>query len=80
MIDVPFLVCPVDLRKLHYSIGFNVDHWYRLLLEFSRSTGFWDEVRWLERRRPDACDAGAHVRELANMQRIRARCDSGEVS
>jgi len=46
----PLHLCPLDLRKLHYSIGFNVEHRYRLLLEFSRSAGFRDEVRWLEKR------------------------------
>jgi archaemetzincin len=46
----PLHLCPIDLRKLHYSIGFDIDQRYRVLLEFARTAGFKDEVRWLEKR------------------------------
>ncbi|HEX7183223.1 MAG TPA: archaemetzincin [Thermoanaerobaculia bacterium] len=46
----PLHLCPVDLRKLHRSIGFDVVERYRRLLEFSESEGFDDEARWLRRR------------------------------
>jgi archaemetzincin len=46
----PMHECPVDLRKLHYSIGFDVVARYQRLLDFCRRVGFEDEARWLERR------------------------------
>ncbi len=46
----PLHLCPVDLRKLYWSIGFNVIERYRRLQEFARSAGFNDEAEWLERR------------------------------
>jgi archaemetzincin len=46
----PFHLCPVDLRKLHHSIGFDLGRRCLALLDFARSTGFVDEVDWLEKR------------------------------
>ncbi len=46
----PLHLCPVDLRKLHDSIGFEVVERARRLLEFSESVGFEDEARWLRQR------------------------------
>jgi hypothetical protein len=43
-------LCPVDLRKLHYSIGFDPVERYRRLLALDRELGLEDEARWLERR------------------------------
>jgi archaemetzincin len=48
--DQPLHLCPVDLRKLYYSIGFDVIEHYRGLLKFSKAHGFDDEARWLEMR------------------------------
>jgi len=46
----PLHLCPVDLRKLHYSIGFDINQRYRSRLEFAKAVHFDDEVQWLERR------------------------------
>jgi archaemetzincin len=46
----PLRLCPIDLRKLHHSIGFDLGHRYRALLDFARTAGFMDEVHWLEKR------------------------------
>lgn len=46
----PLHLCPVDLRKLEWSVGFDVLERYRKLLEFNREAGFQDEVQWLEAR------------------------------
>jgi len=46
----PMHPCPVDLRKLQYSIGFDVVQWHRGLLEFNASVGFLEEAEWLRRR------------------------------
>ncbi len=46
----PLHLCPVDLRKLQWSIGFDVAERYRRLSEFQRQTGFEDEARWLDKR------------------------------
>lgn len=47
---LPLHLCPVDLRKLQYSIGFDAEARYRELLALDRELGFADEVQWLERR------------------------------
>jgi archaemetzincin len=54
----PLHLCPVDLRKLQHSIGFDVVERYRRLLDFSRQTGFLDEARWLARRVEHITSAG----------------------
>lgn len=45
----PLHLCPVDLRKLQWSIGFDVVERYRHLLEFATRAGFSEEAVWLER-------------------------------
>jgi len=46
----PLHLCPVDLRKLQWSIGFDVVERYRRLLDFQRQAGFEDESQWLNKR------------------------------
>jgi len=46
----PLHLCPVDLRKLQWSIGFDVVERYRGLRDFYRQAGFEDEAAWLDRR------------------------------
>ena len=46
----PLTLCPVCLRKLHLSIGFNVVDRYRKLLWFYQKAGFDPETRWVANR------------------------------
>ncbi|MDW7980550.1 MAG: archaemetzincin [Verrucomicrobiales bacterium] len=46
----PMHLCPVCLRKLHYSIGFDVVARYRALAEFYSSAGLNDEAQWVAAR------------------------------
>jgi archaemetzincin len=46
----PFHLCPVDLRKLQWSIGFDVVARYRNLLAFARQENFREEAQWLQAR------------------------------
>jgi archaemetzincin len=46
----PLHLCPVCLRKLQYSTGFDVVTRYRNLLRFYQKTGFDDEARWAANR------------------------------
>ncbi|HEY2968702.1 MAG TPA: archaemetzincin [Casimicrobiaceae bacterium] len=46
----PMHLCPVDLRKLQESIGFDVVARYRRLLDFHLNAGFREEAAWLTRR------------------------------
>jgi archaemetzincin len=46
----PLHLCPVDLHKLQWSVGFDAVERYRRLLDFHRRAGFEDEAQWLERR------------------------------
>ena len=46
----PLALCPVCLRKLHTSIGFDVVDRYRNLLYFYRKVGFDREARWVSNR------------------------------
>lgn len=46
----PIHLCPVCLRKLQYSIGFDVIKRYRALNEFYTSVGFVDEANWISNR------------------------------
>ena len=46
----PLHLCPVDLRKLHWSIGFDVVERYQRLWKFAEQAGFEDEARWLDHR------------------------------
>ena len=43
----PLHPCPVDLRKLQHSLGFDVADRYRRLRTFAGDAGFTDEARWL---------------------------------
>lgn len=57
----PLHLCPVDLRKLHHSVGFDPVERYRRLLAFTEEVGFLDEEVWLRLRigsltAPDAID------------------------
>ena len=46
----PLHVCPVCLRKLHHSTGFDVTTRYRGLYDFYRKVGFDDDARWVKER------------------------------
>ncbi|MCL5282445.1 MAG: archaemetzincin [Planctomycetes bacterium] len=46
----PLHECPVDLRKLHHSIGFDVPQRYARLYRFYGKVGFEDEAAWTRRR------------------------------
>lgn len=46
----PMHVCPVDLRKLHHSIGFDVTKRYATLLQFYEKAGFTEERDWTRAR------------------------------
>jgi len=46
----PLDVCPVDLRKLHHSTGFDVIDRYEDLRDFSKREGFDKEAAWFQRR------------------------------
>lgn len=45
----PMHLCPVDLRKLQWSVGFDVVERYRRLQSVSERAGFADEARWYKR-------------------------------
>jgi archaemetzincin len=46
----PLFLCPVCLRKLQYTIGFDVVGRYRKLLDFYQKMGFKNEIGWVSRR------------------------------
>jgi archaemetzincin len=46
----PLHLCPVDLRKLQHSVGFDVIERYRRLHAFCKEVGFDDEAQWLTKR------------------------------
>lgn len=46
----PLDLCPVCLRKLHSTIGFDVVKRYERLLDFYQQTGFEAEARWVAKR------------------------------
>jgi archaemetzincin len=46
----PLHLCPVDLRKLQWSVGFDIAERYRRLLEVETKAGLSDETAWLKRR------------------------------
>jgi archaemetzincin len=46
----PLDLCPIDLRKLHHSIGFDVIERYEQLHTFSEREGFEKEAAWFRRR------------------------------
>jgi len=46
----PLHLCPVCLRKLHHSIGFDVCDRYRRLYYFYQRVGFNEDSRWVLKR------------------------------
>ncbi len=46
----PLELCPIDLRKLQSSVGFDVAERYRRVQDFDRTAGFDDAARWIDRR------------------------------
>jgi len=46
----PIHLCPVCLRKLYHSIGFDIQRRYRELSSLYEKVGFKDEVRWVLNR------------------------------
>jgi archaemetzincin len=46
----PLHLCPVCLRKLQFSVGFDVVKRYEALARFERAKGLEDEAAWVERR------------------------------
>ncbi len=46
----PMHECPVDLRKLHHSLGFDVARRHAGLYRFYRKAGFDDEATWTKDR------------------------------
>ena len=46
----PLSLCPVCLRKLQFSIGFDVEDRYRRLLGFYQQIAFHDDARWVSNR------------------------------
>jgi len=46
----PLHLCPVDLRKLQWSVGFDVIERYQRLRDFHRQAAFEDEAQWLDER------------------------------
>ena len=55
----PLHLCPIDLRKLHHSIGFEPLARYRNLGSFYREHGLDEEARWIERRMAEIAGIGA---------------------
>jgi archaemetzincin len=54
----PLHLCPVCLRKLQFSVGFDVAKRYEDLATFDKESGFADEARWLTRRLAEIQPAG----------------------
>jgi archaemetzincin len=46
----PLSLCPICLRKLQFSIGFDVVDRYQKLLDFYKKVGFEHEARWVSKR------------------------------
>ncbi len=46
----PLHLCPVCLRKLQFSVGFDAEKRYEQLAQFDKEAGFDDEAKWLTRR------------------------------
>ena len=46
----PLHLCPVCLRKLQWSVGFDVEERYRRLRDTAKAAGLDDEARWLDGR------------------------------
>ena len=52
----PHHLCPVDLRKLHYSVGFDVIQRYRKLRSFYDECGFEEKEKWIRKRLKNILD------------------------
>jgi archaemetzincin len=48
----PMHLCPIDLRKLQWAVGFDVVERYHRLMRYWHEAGYDDEVLWIERRLP----------------------------
>jgi archaemetzincin len=46
----PQHLCPVDLRKLSYSVGFDIEERYRKLLDFYIENDWENEAEWVRNR------------------------------
>ena len=46
----PLHLCPVDLRKLQWSTGFDVVERYRRLGDIYRQAGLIDEAAWIDKQ------------------------------
>merc|ERR1719454_83964 len=46
----PLFLCPVDLRKLHSALNFDIVLRYRALLDICSEFGWTDDAAWLEQR------------------------------
>lgn len=46
----PMHLCPVCLRKIHYSIGFDLIQRYRKLADFYQTAEFAEEAQWVQDR------------------------------
>jgi len=46
----PLYLCPVDLRKLQYSIKFGIVERYLELLKFYEKSDFFNEAKWIKER------------------------------
>ncbi len=46
----PLHLCPICLRKLHFSTGFDIEKRYENLLLFYRRHGFNEEAKWVSTR------------------------------
>lgn len=46
----PLSFCPVCLRKLQYSVGFDMVERYQKLFDFYKTMGFENEAEWVSRR------------------------------
>ena len=46
----PILLCPVCLRKLYYTIGFDIYHHYRRLFQLYEKVGFKNQTQWIGNR------------------------------
>jgi archaemetzincin len=58
----PLHLCPICLRKLHSSVGFDVEFRYRRLRDLSREVGFSEEAGWIEGELQALADAGVDAR------------------
>lgn len=46
----PMHLCPVDLRKLHTLVGFDIIERYKSLYQYYKKHGFKEEEEWVEKR------------------------------